>query len=39
MPGMQNNFAWFNHYIWGDPLPDFTTPEMPKKDEKKPAEK
>jgi len=27
-----------NHYIWGDPLPDFTAPELPKKgtkDEKK----
>ena len=36
---MQHNLAWFNHYIWGDPLPDFTAPEMPKKeskDEKKP---
>jgi dipeptidyl aminopeptidase/acylaminoacyl peptidase len=32
---MQHNLAWFNHYIWGDPLPDFTAPDMPKKDEKK----
>jgi len=35
---MQHNLAWFNHYIWGDPLPDFTAPELPKKetnDEKK----
>jgi dipeptidyl aminopeptidase/acylaminoacyl peptidase len=32
---MQHNLAWFNHYIWGDPLPDFTNPEVPKKDEKK----
>jgi dipeptidyl aminopeptidase/acylaminoacyl peptidase len=32
---MQHNLAWFNHYIWGDPLPDFTAPEVPKKDEKK----
>ena len=32
---MQHNLAWFNHYIWGDPLPDFTTPDVPKKDEKK----
>lgn len=32
---MQHNLAWFNHYIWGDPAPDFTTPEMPKKEEKK----
>ena len=21
---MQHNFAWFNHYIFGDPAPDFT---------------
>ncbi|PYS40145.1 MAG: S9 family peptidase [Acidobacteria bacterium] len=32
---MQHNLSWFNHYIWGDPLPDFTAPELPKKDEKK----
>jgi len=35
---MQHNLAWFNHYLWGDPLPDFTAPELPKKevkDEKK----
>lgn len=31
---MQHNLAWFNHYIWGDPLPDFTAPEVPKKDTK-----
>ncbi len=39
---MQHNLAWFNHYIWGDPLPDFTTPEVPKKetkDEKKSDDK
>ncbi len=39
---MQHNLAWFNHYIWGDPLPDFTAPELPKKeskDEKKVDEK
>ncbi|HJZ69269.1 MAG TPA: S9 family peptidase [Blastocatellia bacterium] len=29
---MQHNLAWFNHYIWGDPLPDFTAPEVPKKE-------
>ena len=36
---MQHNLSWFNHYIWGDPLPDFTAPEMPKKEtpEKKAA--
>ncbi len=31
---MQHNLAWFNHFIWGDPLPDFTAPELPKKDAK-----
>jgi dipeptidyl aminopeptidase/acylaminoacyl peptidase len=32
---MMHNLGWFNHYIWGDPLPDFTAPEVPKKDVKK----
>jgi dipeptidyl aminopeptidase/acylaminoacyl peptidase len=36
---MQHNLSWFGHYIWGDPMPDFTNPEMPKKDEKKAAGK
>jgi len=31
---MQHNLAWFNHYIWGDPLPDFANPEVPKKEKK-----
>jgi dipeptidyl aminopeptidase/acylaminoacyl peptidase len=31
---MLHNLAWFNHYLWGDPLPDFTQPEVPKKEEK-----
>jgi dipeptidyl aminopeptidase/acylaminoacyl peptidase len=31
---MQHNLSWFNHYIWGDPLPDFTAPEVPKKESK-----
>jgi hypothetical protein len=39
---MEHNLAWFNHYIWGDPLRDFTNPEVPKKkkesDEPKPAQ-
>jgi len=35
---MQHNLSWFGHYIWGDPLPDFTAPEVPKKDEKKASE-
>ena len=30
---MQHNLSWFNHYIWGDPLPDLTTPELPTKKE------
>jgi dipeptidyl aminopeptidase/acylaminoacyl peptidase len=32
---MQHNLAWFNHYLWGDPLPDFTQPEVPKKEGEK----
>lgn len=36
---MQHNLSWFGHYIWGDPIPDFTAPEVPKKDEKKAVEK
>ena len=31
---MEHNLRWFNHYIWGDPLPDFTHPEVPKGEEK-----
>lgn len=31
---MQHNLDWFNHYIWGDPLPDFANPALPKKDAK-----
>jgi hypothetical protein len=31
---MQHNLGWFNHYIWNDPLADFTKPELPKKEEK-----
>jgi dipeptidyl aminopeptidase/acylaminoacyl peptidase len=31
---MQHNLSWFNHFIWGDPLPDFTAPELPKKETK-----
>jgi dipeptidyl aminopeptidase/acylaminoacyl peptidase len=30
---MLHNLGWFNHYIWGDPLPDFTNPELPKTQE------
>jgi dipeptidyl aminopeptidase/acylaminoacyl peptidase len=31
---MTHNLGWFNHYIWGDPLPDFTAPVLPKKESK-----
>ncbi len=32
----QHNLEWFNHYLWGDPKPDFVTPKAPKaKEEKK----
>jgi dipeptidyl aminopeptidase/acylaminoacyl peptidase len=27
----------FNHYLWGDPLPDFTRPDVPKKDAAAPS--
>jgi dipeptidyl aminopeptidase/acylaminoacyl peptidase len=27
---MEHNLAWFNHFIFGDPLPDFATPLLPK---------
>lgn len=37
---MFHNLSWFNHYIFGDPLPDFSKPEIPKKaDETKTGEK
>ncbi|MBN8732716.1 MAG: S9 family peptidase [Acidobacteria bacterium] len=26
---MQHNLAWFNHYLFGDPLPEFAKPEIP----------
>lgn len=29
---MEHNLGWFNHYIFGDPLPDFAKPELPKKE-------
>jgi dipeptidyl aminopeptidase/acylaminoacyl peptidase len=31
---MQHNLAWFNHYLWNDPLPDFASPPLPKKESK-----
>jgi dipeptidyl aminopeptidase/acylaminoacyl peptidase len=33
---MRHNLEWFNHYIWGDPLPDFAEPDVPKSDGTKP---
>ena len=32
---MQHNLAWFNHYLWDDPLADFSKPDLPKKEEEK----
>jgi len=26
---MQHNLDWFNHYLWGDPAPDFAKPLVP----------
>jgi dipeptidyl aminopeptidase/acylaminoacyl peptidase len=31
---MQHNLAWFNHYLWNDPLPDFANPTVPKQESK-----
>ena len=31
---MSHNLVWFNHYLWGDPLPDLANLPLPKKDEK-----
>jgi len=28
---MQHNLEWFNHYLWGDRKPDFTSPPVPGK--------
>ncbi len=35
----QHNLAWFNHYIWDDPLPDFANPVVPTKQKKADEEK
>lgn len=36
---MMHNLAWFNHYIFGDAMPDLSKPEIPKKaDENKLAQ-
>lgn len=29
---MTHNLGWFGHYLWGDPLPDFAHPDVPKKE-------
>lgn len=28
---LEHNLLWFNHYIWGDPKPDFVNPVLPPK--------
>jgi hypothetical protein len=30
----EHNLLWFNHYLWGDQLPDLAKPELPKKETK-----
>jgi dipeptidyl aminopeptidase/acylaminoacyl peptidase len=35
---MQHNLDWFNHYLWGDALPDFAAPAIPKKEKAEPRE-
>jgi dipeptidyl aminopeptidase/acylaminoacyl peptidase len=30
---MWHNLVWFNHHLWGDPLPDLTAPPVPEKAE------
>jgi dipeptidyl aminopeptidase/acylaminoacyl peptidase len=32
---MQHNLDWFNHYLWGDPLPDLVNPTAAKEGVKK----
>jgi hypothetical protein len=27
---MQHNLDWFNHYLWGDPMPSLVEPVAPK---------
>ena len=34
---MLHNLAWFNHYIFGEPMPDFAKPEVPKKSDSDPG--
>jgi dipeptidyl aminopeptidase/acylaminoacyl peptidase len=30
----EHNLLWFNHFLWGDSLPDLAKPELPKKEPK-----
>jgi dipeptidyl aminopeptidase/acylaminoacyl peptidase len=30
---MEHNVAWFNHYVFDEPLPDLAKPDLPKKDD------
>jgi hypothetical protein len=32
--GKHEALAWFNQFIWGDPLRHFTAPDLPKKETK-----
>ena len=32
---MWHNLVWFNHYLWGDPLPELDAPELPEKSDDK----
>jgi dipeptidyl aminopeptidase/acylaminoacyl peptidase len=36
---MNHNLAWFNHFLWNDPLPDFASPTVPKKESKEDEKK
>jgi dipeptidyl aminopeptidase/acylaminoacyl peptidase len=36
---MTHNLVWFNHYLWDDPLPNLAELPLPKKEEKKDAQK
>lgn len=35
---MHHNLAWFNHYLWGDTLPDLANMPIPKKEDEKKAD-
>ena len=35
---MWHNLVWFNHYLWGDPLPSLDAPELPEAEEKSKTE-